>query len=120
MVEAQYHLKVSSPCMWKAQRNHCDNHTSWRHAFTVRLAPSVFIVPPIWFGLAGYSLFAVLGFGLLVTSFAFFVAQIDGMRCRVSVHGLKKFGITYLQITAVLLTLYLAGNSASDWWDNRH
>jgi len=70
-------------------------------------------VPPIWLGYAGFGLLLVFGFGLCVTFFAFFLAEIDGMRLRISKYGIRVFAVTYLQITAIMLILFLMGKAAA-------
>ena len=57
--------------------------------------------------------FLVFGFGFAVTFFAFFLAEIDGMRLRLSKFGVRAFVVTYSQITAVLLILFLVGRAAA-------
>ena len=112
--DARYQLRLVSRDMQPVKSNNCGEHISWRHTVTVGLAPLVFIAPPIWFGFAEYGLFTVSAFGLVVTSFAFLLGKIDGRRLSLSPHGAKKFAVTYFQIMAVLITLYFAGNAATD------
>lgn len=86
---------------------------SWLTAIVIGLALSVLIVPPIWLGCAGLGLYLVFGLGLAVTFFAFFLAEIDGMRLQLSKFGVRMFAVTYLQITAILLILFLVGKAAA-------
>ena len=85
----------------------------WLTATVIGLALSFFIVPPIWLGYVGLGFFLVFGFGFAVTFFAFFFAEIDGMRLRLSKFGVRAFVVTYSQITAVLLILFLVGRAAA-------
>ncbi len=82
---------------------------SLRYVIALGMAPVMPIAPPTWLGYAGYSLWLVIGLGFLVTLFAFFLAQSDGMMLRLSKHGIRAFTLTYLQITAVLMTFFFIG-----------
>jgi hypothetical protein len=86
---------------------------SLRAAIIMVLAVSVFIVPAVWLGYAGFGVLPVLGFGFFVTVFAFFLARIDGMRLRISKDGLRIFAVTYLQITAILFVLFVIGRAVA-------
>lgn len=90
-----------------------DDNLSWTHLVTVGIAPSIFIAPPIWFGYAGYGVSAVIGFGILVTVFAILLARIDGMRFSVSSREIGNFALVDMQITTVLMILYLGGSVAA-------
>jgi hypothetical protein len=94
------------------QHRHNQLH-SWLTAIIMFLAVSVFIVPAVWLGYAGFGVLPVFGFGFLVTVFAFFLARIDGMRLRISKGGLRIFAVTYLQITAILFVLFVIGRAAA-------
>ena len=85
---------------------------SLRYVIALSMAPVMPMAPPIWLGYAGYSLWLVIGLGLILTFFAFFLAQPDGMMLRLSKHGIRAFTLTYLQITAVLMTFFVIGTVA--------
>ena len=86
---------------------------AWLTAIVIGLALSVLIVPPIWLGYAGLGLYLVFGLGLAVTFFAFFLAEIDGMRLQLSKFGVRVFAVIYSQITAVFFMLFLVGKAAA-------
>ncbi|MEP7350924.1 MAG: hypothetical protein ABI668_13380 [Sphingorhabdus sp.] len=87
---------------------------AWTTATAIYLAPLIFIAPPLWFGYAAYGVTSVMGFGLLATIFAFFLARSDGMKLRLSKRGIKVLAITYMQITGVFLVLFVFGHAAAN------